>query len=265
RSRPLSRLHRVAATSIFYRATRTLKILSREIRLRAVAHVKSSFSPDPFNFFLDRQFIEARQWQAQEKPDPPVECDKRIPECPVEFLPVFSRISRVRNAPVRSHRLPWPPRASLARGAVAQREHKIHLWRAPFGKLVPALAPQPFDRHLRPLKLAQRQRMNLPVRLAPRAISSEVRPSFMSQNPFRQDRPRPVPRTQKQYVIVSLHGLDSSISQSPSVSVACSCSFFSPHQCLFVFICGSTGFFALMNALANFPFTCGAIASTSTP
>ena len=67
------------------------------------------------------------------------------------------------DAPVRRHRLAGPDGASLAGGAVADREHEIHNRGAGIGELVPALRAKALGRVSERVQHLQREGIHVPL------------------------------------------------------------------------------------------------------
>src|SRR5271156_5400294 len=96
------------------------------------------------------------------------------------------------------------------------------------------------------------------ARAAPCAVCRERRLAFAIQNRFGYDRARGISGAQKQDVVMVLHSVYR-CSLSAGVQHA------GPQQSRDAAASFAAGFFARTNALANFPSTSGAIASTSIP
>src|SRR6202040_3521114 len=118
---------------------------------------------------------------------------------------------------MRRHWLSGPNRADLFCRVVADRKDKVHLRCSGQRELVPSFAPQPGYRKFRGFDLANRRGMHGAFRLASGAKRSEIWETLSIQDGFGHDRPRRVPRAQKQNVVATLH---SCVSIRASFSVA---------------------------------------------
>lgn len=96
---------------------------------------------DPVDFFLDRQFVQARKRQTKQQAYPAVKNHKGIAESPFDLLWRSHYGGRIGNAPVCGHRLAGPNGTNFLRSVIADREDKIEVWCAWFGKLIPVLTP----------------------------------------------------------------------------------------------------------------------------
>ncbi len=134
---------------------------------------------DVIKFLVDRQSIEARKWQAQEKADSTFEDHEGIAEGFFNLLYSASYCGRIRYAPMGRHRLAWPDRTDLFSSVVTNGEDKIQLWRSWLGNLLPALAACPIGWQLGILQLLQRLGMNTSRRMTPGAVSCGVRETLL--------------------------------------------------------------------------------------
>lgn len=177
-----------------------------------------SLMTDIIEFLLDRQFIEARKWQAQEEANSAFEDHEGISE---GFFNLFRRAgdgSRVRNAPMGRHGLAWPDRTDLFGRVIANCENKMEFRRSEFGKFVPILAARPIGRQFRVLQLLQRLGMNTSCSMASCAVGGEVRETPLVHDGLRHDGPGRIPSAEKQDVIVRRHDVYLSRLCLPKVS-----------------------------------------------
>src|SRR5262245_6381991 len=100
----------------------------------------TSLPPDPLNFLLQSQFVQARQRQCQKQTDPAIQCHEGLPKGTRNLIRRSLHSRRIGHPPVRGHRLTRPYGTDLLRSVVANRENKVHLWRTRLRKLIPALA-----------------------------------------------------------------------------------------------------------------------------
>ncbi len=116
--------------------------------------------------FFQRELAQFFDGQAHEQLDAPRQLFCGFLE---RFAPCFVALdmSRVGDTPVRGSRFAWPERTCLSGGVVAHGEDKIELRRAGRGKLIPALAAQPFGAVAVLLQPFQRPRFTLPAGLLP--------------------------------------------------------------------------------------------------
>src|SRR5262245_11700143 len=103
---------------------------------------------------LDLQAVEGPQRQIDEGPDAVVQLEERgAKRMQLVRLAAYDP-DRIRDPPVRIHRVPGPDRAGLAGDVIAHREDEVELRRIRSGELVPALAAKPgrgqlgFSQHL---------------------------------------------------------------------------------------------------------------------
>jgi len=106
----------------------------------------------------------------------------------------------VGHSPMRRDRLPRPHRTNLRRRRIANRKHKIHPRRPTLRKLIPTLAPQPLRGKPRQFQLLQCKRIHPPRRMTPRTETMKVRRASSVQNCLPKNRPRRIPRAQKQHI-----------------------------------------------------------------
>src|SRR5712672_4318699 len=94
---------------------------------------------DAVDFFLDSEFVEAGQRQAQQQADSALENHECIAECAFHLFRRTGHCGRIGNAPMRGHRLSRPNRADLFRCAITDSEHKIEMWCSGFREFIPVL------------------------------------------------------------------------------------------------------------------------------
>jgi len=88
--------------------------------------------------FLEREAIEFVERQCHEDADTVGEDAQRFRELTLLFGVAAAELRRIGNTPVRGDGVTRPDRSHLARRVVADREDKIHRWRAGLGEFVPA-------------------------------------------------------------------------------------------------------------------------------
>src|SRR5271165_2207533 len=101
--------------------------------------------------FLNRQLVEAGEWQREEQADPAVKGHECLAIGTFDFVRSSFDRGGIGNAPVRRHRLARPDRAYFLRGVVADGEDEVHLRRAGSSELVPTLAVQSMGGQVSPL------------------------------------------------------------------------------------------------------------------
>lgn len=198
---------------------------------------------DVVEFLLQGKPVNGRMRKTEKQADSPIQQEKRITERPLYFFRSTANGCRIRNTPMRRHRLPGPHRTDLVRGVVTNCENEVKLRGPRCRKLVPTLAPKPRCRNACDFKLVQCFRAYPSRRMASRAVSRELRSALEVHDPFGHDRPRRIARAQKQNVVMRLHLANSQSQQ------------LGPQH--------SFGFTARTKALMILPSTCGAIALTS--
>lgn len=104
-------------------------------------------SSDLVDFFFQRQLVNGRNWQREKQTDPSIKYRERFPKSALHFLGRSLEGGRIRNAPVRRHRLPRPDRANFVCRVVADGKNKIELGCARLREFIPTLAAQIVPRH----------------------------------------------------------------------------------------------------------------------
>src|SRR3974390_3535852 len=136
--------------------------------------------------------------KAKEEADSPIKEKVGIAESLLNLFWRAHNRCRIRNAPVRCHRLPRPYRTDFFRSVVTDSENEIELRRVRFREFVPTLASKAAYRDVREFKLVQCLRAHFSRRIASSTISSELRASLEVHDPLSHDRPRRVARTEEQ-------------------------------------------------------------------
>lgn len=149
---------------------------------------------DLIDFLLDGQFVETRQWQAQEKTDSAVENHESLTEGLLDLLGCAGYCGRVRYAPVRGHRLARPDRANFFGGVVTNGEHEIQVGGVGLGEFVPIFAASAIGGQLSQLKLSQCLWVNTPRGVASGAVSRKVGEALTIEYRFGHDGPSGVSR-----------------------------------------------------------------------
>src|ERR1039458_2755507 len=149
---------------------------------------------DLIDFLLDGQFVETRQWQAQEKTDPAVENHESLAEGLLDLLGCAGYCGRVRYTPVRGHRLPRPDRADFFGSVVTDGKHEVQVRGVGLREFVPILATCVTGWQFRDFELAKRSGVNNPLRVAACAVSRKVRKAFTVEYRFGHDGPSGVSR-----------------------------------------------------------------------
>src|SRR6516165_7596322 len=107
---------------------------------------------------------------------------------------------RIGNAPMRGHRLAWPHRTNFARRVVADSEGKIERRRAGLGELVPRLRTKARRVIAEARQELSRVRVHSALRLAARAVGTELTGAELVQDGLGHDRARRVAGAAKQDV-----------------------------------------------------------------
>src|SRR5690606_8124764 len=95
----------------------------------------------------------------------------------------------VLDAPVRGDGLPWPQRASFARGLITDREDEVHLGRTGFGELAPALRAQAVERVLVGGQRREGEWVDLALGQAPCGEGHEAVGSLLSEDRLSENGP----------------------------------------------------------------------------
>src|SRR5450432_2574039 len=169
-----------------------------------------SLLTDLVDFFLEGQFINRRKRQRQEQPNAPLQNRKRLAIRALHFLlrsfvrrPMHRR--RIRNAPMRRHRLPRPDRANFLRRVVADGKNKIHLGSVKLGEFIPALAPQILDWDTGGFESRECLGPDRPRGMTSGAIGGKPTFTFGVKEGLSKNRARRVAGAEKQNVVVIFH------------------------------------------------------------
>ena len=103
---------------------------------------------DAVDLFLDGEFIEARQWQAQEQTYPAVENHEGFSKGPFDLLWRTCYRRRIGHAPVGRHRLAGPHGANFPSRVIANGEDKIEGRSARPCELTPIFAAEALGREV---------------------------------------------------------------------------------------------------------------------
>jgi hypothetical protein len=154
------------------------------------------------DMFLQRQPRQLVNWQAREQLDPSSQDKERVTKRTAPLGVGRRDRRRVRDAPMRGHRLARPKGTRLSRGLVTYGEDEMQWRRIRFSKLVPALASQPFGRHVMLLQDLEREGIDGALRMTSRAERPKLTPgdAGMIGERLRHDRPRRVAGAEEQDV-----------------------------------------------------------------
>src|ERR1700722_7483606 len=166
-----------------------------------------SLFSDRIDFLLQREAVESRERQAEEKTDPSIQQKECLAECLLDLLPRSLHRSWIGNAPMRGHRLAGPYRTYFIRGVVTDRENEIEFGSIASGKLVPTLATKTSGWQVSRFELSQCFGTNCSRGMTTRAVSREMRLAFLVHDGLGHDGARRVSSAQKQHVVVCLHAV----------------------------------------------------------
>lgn len=157
---------------------------------------------DGVKLVLQAEFVEFVKWQVDEDVDPVQQKVEGRGKClSFLFIRAFNQ-RRIRQPPMRRHRLAGPYRADFVGGVVADSKYKIQPGRAGRRKLIPALAAQPIDRQAGAPELFKRQRIGAAGGMAAGTKSPELPPIHGKavEDGLAHDAARRVVRAEKQYI-----------------------------------------------------------------
>jgi len=163
------------------------------------------FLPNAVDFLLDREFVEARKRQAQQKADTSVKDIEGITKSTVDLVFRPRDRGRVWYGPVRRDGLAGPDRTGRFGGVIAHGDNEMKLRGAQLCELIPRLAAESFNRQPRRLDHLERMGIDASAGLAASAVSREVGPPFVVHEGLGHDGTRRVPRAEKKDVVASLH------------------------------------------------------------
>src|SRR5687767_2189220 len=151
---------------------------------------------------LQRQTSQLVHWQARKQLNPASQHEERVTKRTAPLGVGRRDRRRVRDAPMRGHRLARPKGTPLRRGLVTYGEDEMQWRRIRFSELVPTLASQPFGRHVMLLQDLEREGIDGALRMTSRAERPKLTPgdAGMIGERLRHDRPRGVAGAEEQDV-----------------------------------------------------------------
>src|SRR5690349_11405069 len=110
---------------------------------------------DLVDFPLQSKPVYRGMGKAKELADSPIQKEKRFTERPLYLFRGALDRCRIRNTPMRRHRLARPQGTHFFGGVVANRKNKVHLWGIGPRELIPTFAAETTGWDVRDLKLPQ--------------------------------------------------------------------------------------------------------------